>query len=254
MLTGNSLQVRCCAFDQPTQRLATLDVSGTVCLWDPHSQGDMRTVRQFSLDRSCREECTCMLLDHQMLAVGARHFVSLYDPRRKDAVASVPLAKIGYHGGFPPPNTSSGAIAARSVGTQGCLLSVGLSSSGALLFLDKRKLGPCVAEVHERWCGTCTQPVSAVAECALRAQDVRMPQVQAAALQRDTICAGVLRLPVQKCICKVAVSHDAYQLISGLHDMQTLSYCFEVSLPSISLHTCSFTIMHYCLWSMGRCI
>lgn len=184
------IQVRCSAYDQPTQRLATLDVSGTVMLWDPHAQGDMRTLRCFSLDRTCREECTSMLLDHNMLAVGARNYVSLYDPRRKDSVASVPLAKIGYHGSFPPPNTSSGAIAARSLGTRGCLLSVGLSTSGALLFLDRRKLSTCIAEAQEQSDAARSKFATAMSACAQSTVDTHVQQARAAALQRETICAG----------------------------------------------------------------
>ena len=107
-----------------------------------------------------------MSLDQHMLTVGAREFVTFYDARRRDSVASVPIAKFGYRREFH----TAGNIAARSLAMRGCLLSVGLSTSGGVIFLDKRKLSTCITEPRDRSGATRSKFACAMSACATSAR------------------------------------------------------------------------------------
>lgn len=129
-------QVRCCAFDRDTDRFVSMDVSGKIFLWDPAGTGGkMSVLRRFQLDPEYREECTCMLLDQNMLVAGAREHVTIYDPRRPAPILSTPLGKISCDDNEDVVH----AVAARSLSKQGPLLGIGLSTGGSVMFCDVRK-------------------------------------------------------------------------------------------------------------------
>ena len=197
-------QVRCSGFDADTGRLVTLDVGGAAMVWDPLAGSSMRVLRSFQLRADCREECTCLLLHHNMLVVGARDCMTLYDPRRKAAVASTPLARIGYDRSFTALNN----IAARSLALNGCLLSVGLSSGGGVLFFDKRKMGTCVTLPGERSTAARGKFARAMHACTSHAVDTAMPPMLETRLRRDALAAGARRHRSDKstvllCVCRV---------------------------------------------------
>ena len=73
-----------------------MDVSGQVHLWDGVGSGDMKVVRRFQIPAVYKEECTCAHLSDNMLMAGAKHAVTIYDPRRPVSILSVPLARLGY--------------------------------------------------------------------------------------------------------------------------------------------------------------
>lgn len=130
------VQVRCCAFDKDTDRFVSMDVQGYVFLWDPVGHGhNMSVVRKFRLENEYREECTCMLLEQNMLVVGARNQVSIYDPRQPISVLNAPLGRIPYE----EEDFGIHSLAARSLSRQGPLLGIGLSSGGSVIFCDVRK-------------------------------------------------------------------------------------------------------------------
>lgn len=164
----------------------TLDVGGAAMVWDPLAGGSMRVLRSFQLRADCREECTCLLLHHNMLVVGARDCMTIYDPRRKAAVASTPLARIGYDRSFTAHNN----IAARSLALNGCLLSVGLSSGGGVLFFDKRKMGTCVAPPGERSTAARGKYARAMHACTSHPVETAVPSMLETSLRRDALCAG----------------------------------------------------------------
>jgi hypothetical protein len=183
-----SVQVRCSDFDAGTQHLVTLDVGGGVVLWDPLAGSSMRVTRRFQLDASCREECTCLNVEQSMLSVGARDYVTFYDTRRRDSVASVPIAKVGYSQEFP---AHGGSIAARSLAVRGCLLSVGLSTGGGVMFFDKRKLATCVGEAGPQGAAAARSKFAcAMGACATSKADSHVGANLAGLLQRQTVCAG----------------------------------------------------------------
>jgi hypothetical protein len=169
----------------------------------------MRVTRRFQLNPECREECTCLLLDQNMFSIGAREFVTFYDARRKDSVASTPIAKMGYTHEFP----TNGSIAARSLAVKGCLLSVGLSTGGGVMFLDKRKLSSCVMEAGERVGPARSKFAAAMAECASSQADTALPAALMSSLCCETICAGTTSCYVHQLLAAAPASqschHDA---------------------------------------------
>jgi hypothetical protein len=191
------VQVRCSSYDKATERLVTMDVTGRVLLWDPVGAGDMRVVRQFQLPTSYKEECTCMLLSENMLMAGAKEYLTIYDPRRPAPVLSLPVAKLGYSRAFHVyPQT----VAARSLAVNGCLLSVGLSTTGAVMCLDKRMLtsgsvAPAALEASKG----CISPnairraASALAACVTPAP--RLPAWLHSQCRSEVIFAGARRHP-----------------------------------------------------------
>jgi hypothetical protein len=97
------VQVRCSGYERSVQRLATLDVAGHVMLWDTvPGAGDLCVQRRFQLLDAYRDECTCLCLDGDMLLVGAREYVTMYDPA---TVAIAPLRPLAY-----VPASGSGSI------------------------------------------------------------------------------------------------------------------------------------------------
>eukprot|EP00892_Ulva_mutabilis_P006419 jgi/Ulvmu1/4149/UM019_0128.1 len=134
--SNHQTKVRCCAFDRDTERFVSMDVSGKIFLWDPAGMGGkMSVMRRFQLDAEYREECTCMLLDRNMLVAGAREHVTIYDPRRPTPILSTPLGKISCDDNEDVLH----AVAARSLSKQGPLLGIGLSTGGNVMFCDIRK-------------------------------------------------------------------------------------------------------------------
>ena len=204
----SAMQVRCCGFDRDTQRLVTLDVLGNAIVWDPLSCGDMRVTRRFRLSASCREECTCMLLDHNMLAIGARDYVTFYDARQQDSIACAPLAKVGYDATM----LHHGPIAARSLASRGNLFSVGLSTGGGVMFLDKRKMSTCVPAPVQRGRAKHTAAMAAIAACTSSQADA-LPPPRMCSLYHSTIAAGMLH----------AICHAALHLLCCRHVCQMLS-------------------------------
>jgi hypothetical protein len=189
-----TLQVRCSGFDHATQRLVTLDVAGNTFLWDPLVGSSMRVLRRFQLRSECRDECTCLLLDHHMLCVGARDCVTIYDPRRSDAVLRTPLARLGYSHHDPqspsPRPTFPANTAARSLALKGCLLSVGLSTGGGVLFYDTRKLATCLCVAGERTTPSRRAFSQAMAACVNSTCSKRVPGVVEMELKRSAMCGG----------------------------------------------------------------
>ena len=184
-MTPACLQVRCCDFDRDTKRLVTLDVLGNTILWDPLSSSNMRVTRQFRLRDNCREECTCMLLDQNMLSIGARECVTFYDARQRDCIASAPLAKIGYGHSFPHP----APIAARSLAVRGCLLSIGLSTGGGVMFIDKRKMSSCVTQSQSSQRSRAKYS-TVMAACSTSQGSTAVPAPVMSSLYHQTISAG----------------------------------------------------------------
>ena len=120
-----------------------MDVSGKIFLWDPvGTGGEMSVVRKLQLDPEYREECTCMLLDQNMLVAGAREHVTIYDPRRPAPILSTPLGKISY-------DDVINAVAARSLSKQGPLLGIGLSTGGNVMFCDVRKFSSNISDTSK---------------------------------------------------------------------------------------------------------
>lgn len=139
-----------------------MDVQGNVFLWDSAGQGrTMSVLRKFQLGQEYREECTCMLLDQNMLVVGAREHVTIYDPRRPTSVLSTPLGKIAYD-----DEEGVHAVAARSISKQGPLLGIGLSTGGNVMFCDVRKF---TSRVPDQQTALKPTPVPAVRSSAVAA-------------------------------------------------------------------------------------
>ena len=196
--------MRASGFDQSTQRLVTLDVSGTIVFWDPQGNAGMRLARRFQLDPENRQECTCVSLDHHMIAVGAREFVTFYDARRRDSVASVPIAKVGYANAFPQHSS----LAARSLAVRGCLVSVGLSSAGGVIFLDKRKMTTCLHEAG--WpesAAARSKYTAAMSACMTNREDSEAPRSVQADLEHTVYQAGAgMR-------CAAVCAHGAQRML-----------------------------------------
>ena len=195
--TRTRMQVRCSSYDKATERLVTMDVTGCVMLWDPVGRGDMRVVRQFQLPPSYKEECTCMLLSENMLMAGAKEYMTIYDPRRPAPILSVPVAKLGYSHAFHVyPQT----VAARSLAVNGCLLSVGLSTTGAVMCLDKRMLTagsvlPAAVEASKGCPPPATVKRSAAALAACVTPSPQLPPWVVARCRSEVIFAGALAAP-----------------------------------------------------------
>jgi hypothetical protein len=197
--------VRCSGFDHATKRLVTLDVAGNTFLWDPLVGSSMRVLRNFQLRPECRDECTCLLLDHNMLCVGARDCVTIYDPRRSDQVIRTPLAKLGYSNSSRLDSRPAFPVstAARSLALKGCLLSVGLSTGGGVIFYDTRKLSTCLSSAGERTTPSRRTFAQAMNACVSSTSSKRVPPVVEMELRRSTMHTGMH-------LCE-ALTHCTYQ-------------------------------------------
>jgi hypothetical protein len=109
-------------------------LSGFRCIWS--SLQGAHQIRAYDISTALIGLPRC----DQFLKMAEKSCTCRYDTRRKSSVAQVPIAKMGYSEQMHHYPT----CAARSLSSKGCLLSVGLSTGGAIMFLDKRKLSSCV--------------------------------------------------------------------------------------------------------------